>query len=134
MICNKKIYHKPLNERHKDQLYICHKENYVELFEDLIMTGGHSILVDDFKNDKEKEDNKYYFYGELYKTDDKYRLLACVDDRTSVYEKEGFYNIYHFALENEDYYKNNGVYANGLLVETCSKQFLMEESDMNVID
>jgi hypothetical protein len=120
--------------RNKDQLYICNKEKYEELFEDLIITGGHSILVDEFKNQEEKEKNKQLFFGEIFKTDDKYRLLACVDERASVYEKEGCYNIYHFALENKDYYVNNGVYANGLLVETCSKRYLTEISDMTIIE
>jgi hypothetical protein len=133
-IACKQIYHSYRDKRYKDQLYICHKEKYEELFEDLIITGGHSILVDEFKNNEQKEQNKHFFFGEIYKTDDKYRLLACVDERTSVYDKEGFYNIYHFSLENKDYYENNGVYANGLLVETCSKQYLTEISDMNIIE
>ena len=47
-----------------------------------------------------------------------YRLPACVHKRTSVYEKEGNYEIYHLALENENYYNNYGIWANGLLVET----------------
>jgi len=127
------IHHSFSYTRNKDQLYICHKEKYEELFEDLIITGGHSILVDEFKNQEEKEKNRDLFFGEIFKTDDKYRLLACVDERTSVYEKDGVYNIYHFALENKDYYVNNGVYANGLLVETCSKRYLTEISDMTII-
>jgi hypothetical protein len=57
-------------------------------------------------------------------TEGKYRLPACVDDRTSVYEINGTHNIYHFALENDDYYMNDAVYANGLLVETTSKRFM----------
>jgi hypothetical protein len=42
--------------------------------------------------------------------------------------------IYHIALENEDYYMNYGIYANGLLVETCSKRYLSELSDMVMIE
>ena len=41
--------------------------------------------------------------------------------------------IWHFALENEDYYKNYGVYANGLLVETCSKRMMKEYSGMTLL-
>jgi hypothetical protein len=52
---------------------------------------------------------------------------------TKPYEKEGAHNIYHFALENDDPYMNYGVYANGLLVETCSKRFLREYSGMQLI-
>jgi hypothetical protein len=44
------------------------------------------------------------------------------------------YTIYHFALENDNYYMNYGVYANGLLVETCSKRYLTELSNMELIE
>ena len=62
-----------------------------------------------------------------------YRLPACVHKRTSVYEKEGNYEIYHLALENENYYNNYGIWANGLLVETCSKRYLKELSGMDLL-
>ena len=62
--------------------------------------------------------------GRIFVTDGKYRLPACVDNRSSVYEKEGTYKIYHFALENENILINHGIWANGLLVETCSKKYM----------
>ena len=31
--------------------------------------------------------------------------------------------IWHFALENDNYFSNYGIWANGLLVETCSKRY-----------
>jgi len=37
-------------------------------------------------------------------------------------------------LENEDYYMNYGVLANGLLVETTSKRFMKELSGMKLIE
>ena len=61
-------------------------------------------------------------------------LPACVDDRASVYETPGLYTIYHLALENENYLSNYGIYANGLLVETCSKRYLKELSNMTLIE
>jgi hypothetical protein len=81
------------------------------------------------KNEREKI---IEILGQIYITDNKYRLPACVDERTSVYEEAGKYTIYHFALENDDYYTNYGVYANGLLVETCSKRYLKELSNMTL--
>jgi len=59
-------------------------------------------------------------------------LPACVDERASVYLKEGPYAIYHLALENDNYYHNYGIYANGLLVESCSKRYLNELSGMTL--
>ena len=70
----------------------------------------------------------------IYVTDKKYRLPACIDKRSVVYETPGEYTIYHFALENDDKYMNYGVYANGLLVETCSKRYLTEFSNMILIE
>jgi len=86
-------------------------------------------LVDNFKNEKEREEaNKINNTndGDEYITENKYRLPACVDERTTVYEVSGDHTIYHFALENDDYYMNYGVYANGLLVESTSKRFINE--------
>jgi hypothetical protein len=71
--------------------------------------------------------------GGIYLTNDKLRLPACVDERATVYETPGNYTIYHLALENDDYYANYGIYANGLLVETCSKRYLKELSNMTLI-
>jgi hypothetical protein len=49
------------------------------------------------------------------------------------FEEEGVFNIWHIALENDDYYSNYGIYANGLLVETCSKRYLKEISGMTLL-
>ena len=117
-------------ERHKNRLYKCTRRNYPEMTEDeLILTGCHCILVDDFKNDAERE-KTIEVNRKIYITDGKYRLPACVDERAKIYEKTGTFLIYHLALEHEDYYMNYGVYANGLLVETSSRRYLKELSNM----
>jgi len=36
------------------------------------------------------------------------------------------------ALENNDYYMNYGIFANGLLVETTSKRYIKELSNMTL--
>ena len=132
MIASKKIYHKPIKTRIKEQLYKCSNNNFPEVFEDLIITGGHSILVDRFTNENQKE-KVCKLFGKIYVTDSKYRLPACIDERTAIYDYQGDEKIYHFALENDDYYGNYGIYANGLLVETCSKRYLKELSKMDFI-
>jgi YVTN family beta-propeller protein len=133
MIGKKEIYHFASEERIKDQLYKCSKEEYPEVFEDLVLTGCHCILVDEFKSEEEKE-KTIEVNGDIYITDNKYRLPACVDKKTKVYENKGNHTIYHFALENNDYYMNYGVFANGLLVETTSKRFMKELSGMKLIE
>ena len=127
------IYNNATQERIKEQLYKCSQNEFLELFEDLVITGCHCILVDEFK-DEEQRLKTIEVNGDIYVTDDKYRLPACVDERTSVYEKEGLHTIYHFALENDDYYMNYGIYANGLLVETSSKRYMIELSGLEIIE
>lgn len=132
MIGHGEIINPICDERTKDKLYVCSQEEYPEIFEDLVITGSHSILVDEFKNAEERA-NTLEVLGYIYVTDKKYRLPACVDNRAIPYEKVGSFTIYHFALENDDYFMNYGIYANGLLVETCSKRFLQELSNMDLI-
>jgi hypothetical protein len=137
-IGHSKIIQQSSEDRIKDQLYKCSTENFPEVFEDLVLTGCHCILVDKFKDEKEREEAKKINRintnndDDDYITENKYRLPACIDERTTVYEVEGEHTIYHFALENDDYYMNYGVYANGLLVESTSKRF-MDETHMNEI-
>jgi len=119
-------------ERIKDQLYKCTSKGFSEVFEDLIITGCHSILIDHFITYDQKEET-IKVNGDAFVTDGKFRLPACVDRRTEIYEGSGDFTIYHLALENDDYYMNYGIWANGLLVETCSKRYLNELSGMTLI-
>jgi len=110
------------SERKENRLYKCSKENYPELTEDLYITGCHSILVDEI-TDKQKEETINHL-GKIYVTDKKYRLMACVDERSEPWNSEGTYTIWHLALENNDIKMNYGVFANGgLLVETSSLNY-----------
>ena len=132
LIGKKDIDHASTGPRDKNKLYKCTQENYPEVVEDLVITGCHSILVDDFVNDKQREDTMDVL-GKIYVTDSKYRLPACLDERASIYEKDGTFTIYHIALDNENYYYNYGIFANGLLVESCSIRYLKELTNMELI-
>jgi len=129
----KRIKHRATPERVINQLYVCKQNKYPEIFEDLVITGCHCILVDSFKNEGEVEKTMKITL-KVCLTDEKYRLPACVDLRAKVHEPPGIYTIYHFALESDDNYINYGVWANGLLVETCSKYYLKEKSKMTFVD
>lgn len=131
MICNRDFYNPSMEERISSQLYLCSNKNYPGVFEDLIITGAHSILVDKITDTQRCDINNDFC--KIYVTDDKYRLPAYIDDITEIYSKKGPHTIYHIALENDNYYMNYGIYANGLLVETCSKRYLSELSDMKII-
>jgi len=117
----------------EDRLYVCSPGQYPSVIEDLVLTGFHSILVDPHSlSDDEKADITRVL-GKIYKTDDKYRLPVCLDKRASVYMGTDIHTIYHLALDNDNYYSNYGIYANGLLVESCSKRFLKELSNMTLL-
>jgi len=131
MIGYREIYNPICEERIKDKLYVCSNKEYSEIFEDLVITGCHSILVENYTT-QEQLDKSTEVNGGIFETDGKWRLPACVDERAKPYEKEGAHTIYHIALENEDYFMNYGIYANGLIVETCSKRYLKELSNMTI--
>ena len=134
MIGKKDVYHYACNERITNQLYQCSNDNYPELLEPLVLTGSHCILIENSTSLVTEEQVKKIIQvnGAIYLTDDKLRLPACVDERTTVFPNAGTYTIYHIALENDDYYMNYGIYANGLLVETTSKRYLKELSGMDL--
>jgi hypothetical protein len=125
-----KIYNPANSMRSKNRLYRCSKENYPELTEDLVITGCHAVLVNELTNEQRKE--LLDIQGKIYATEDYYRLIACVDKRAVPYEKEGLFNIWHLALENDNYYFNYGIFANGLKVETASKRMMREMSGMDL--
>jgi hypothetical protein len=120
------------NERIKNRLYKCAKSKYPELFEDLYITGCHSILVNNLSETQREKTMESL--GDIFITDRKYRLMAYLDERSESYTEMGKYTIWHFALENDDYFMNYGVYANGLLVESTSKRYMKELSGMKLID
>ena len=118
-------------ERTTNRLYKCSKDLYPGLFEDLYITGCHSILVPALTDDQ--WENTKAMLGNVYITDHHFRLMACVDEKAQPFKRDAMIDIYHIALENEDYYMNYGIYANGLLVESCSKRYLTELSNMRII-
>ena len=127
------IEHPGTSDRCKDQLYVCAPAHYPEVLEEVVLTGAHSLLVDQFTDDQQRQATEKVL-KKIYVTDEKYRLPACVDSRATVYNKPGTYTIYHLALQNENYYFNYGIFANGLLVETCSLRYLKECSGMTLVE
>ena len=127
-----KMYNNVNEIRSNNKLYRCSTSEYPELSEDLIITGCHAILIKNFK-DQEQIEKTQEVLGKIYITDKHYRLPACVDERTKIFEEEGVHTIWHFSLEHSDYFMNYGVYANGLLVETTSNRMMVELSGMTLV-
>jgi hypothetical protein len=128
----KGLIHNPGNsERVEQRLYKCSPKNYPGLTEPIYLTGCHSILVDDITPEQNIKLVKQM--DRIFVTDNKYRLTAFVDERAEPWASEGSYTIWHFALENEDKKKNYGVYASGLLVETCCIDRIKNNSRLELI-
>ena len=124
------IYNDGTQTRRKDKLYTLSQSKYPELIEDLVITGGHSILVDALTDEQKTGTLKYF--DDYNKIDDKYQLLTVVNERATPYAKVGKFKVYHFALDG-DKYASYGVYANGLLVEACSQDYLTNMSGMTLV-
>jgi hypothetical protein len=117
-----------VSQRYTHQLYQLSESKYPELSEPLIITGRHSILVN-----KEYAD-KINSCSDNYMIDDLYKLPVHADNRAVYYEPEGMFPIYHLALDNVDTMQGYGIYANGLLVESCSIDYMINDSGMKFIE
>lgn len=131
MIGHSTIYNPGNNLRSKDRLFKCSKSAYPELTEDLILTGCHSILVGYLT--EEQRALSIELTRDIYVTEDRYRLIACLDDRAQPYEEEGTYKIWHVALENPNIFENYGMFANGLLVESMSIRMMINFSGKELV-
>jgi len=95
------------------------------LTDDLIVTGGHSLLVDAISD---KEQKKYDEMGisEFSKItiDNKHLLLSCCSDQFAPIQDTKKYNYYHLLLENNnDEEERFGIWANGILSETPNVKY-----------
>jgi hypothetical protein len=131
MMGSSRIYNPGNDYRVANRLYKCPKEKYPTLFEDLYITGCHSILVPSMTDDE--WENTKAVNGNIYVTDNHFRLIACADEKAEPFNKEGFMNIYHIALDHHDICMNYGIYANGLLVESCSIEYLIKYSNLKIL-
>ena len=122
-IKNDRIYNAGDKKRYIERLYLLSQENYPDLTEDLIITGGHSILVDHLTPGQ--HESTVLELGDIFVTDNKYRLLAYLDNKAKPYDRQGMFDIYHICLQHEDPQKNYAIYANGLLVESCCKRHII---------
>lgn len=125
------IFNRGDNERVQDRLYKCPVANYAQLSEDLYITGCHSILVPKISDTERRKTEE--ILKNIFITGNKYRLMACIDERAEPWASEGTYTIWHLALENKDVKKNYGIYVNGgLLVETCCIQRMKSKSNLTL--
>jgi hypothetical protein len=109
VIGKKDICNSEDNVRIKDRLYKITKSDHPELNQDLILTGGHHILV-----------NKCF-------------VPACMYKKSQIYHYSGKKTIYHISLRNVSQHKIYGIFANGMIAESCSIHSLLFFSQMDII-
>jgi len=98
------------NSNNRDCLYK-NKEN------NLVITGGHSILVEKLSEEEENEQEHLTSFSR--NIDDLYKLLSCNSNLFEKVEPDNkLYEIYHICLENEDKDGQYGIWSNNMLAET----------------
>jgi hypothetical protein len=104
-----------------------HRMNKTDIMTaDLILTGWHSILVDDL-GDYEEETMKRF--GEVQIIDGKYLLLCAISRDFTMLEDTDDHSVYHFCLDGDgNETARYGVYANGVLCETPSIAMINKKS------
>jgi hypothetical protein len=118
--------HSSLRESSKNklnQLYTYSREKNPDLIEDLHLTGGHSLLVDGLIEEESNDMKQISWHRDEYAVEDKFKLLACFS-RDICVAAEQHVDIYHFTLEPPENAKPThvyGIYANGILAESCSQ-------------
>ena len=108
------------------KFFVMDKNKNDLLTKDLIITGGHSVLLD---NLTEEQYNKMKSSKTKYiKVHDKYKLLAFFNEDFVGKKDKTEETVYLLVLEADDDFKVYGVYVNGgMIIESCGmaicKQF-----------
>lgn len=108
-------------------MYTMKKTESNGLIEDLTLTGGHSILVDDMCDETKSKVTE--LLGSLMTIDDKFLHVCSIHPDFEQVQDHEVKTYYHFVLRNDDDNdKRFAVYANGILAETPSfNQFIKHE-------
>jgi hypothetical protein len=94
------------------------------MLDDLIVTGGHSILVNaPPRSTSEINKQRKYWGNKIYKLDSKYLCMASVSDLFAPIDDTNKYTYYHLMLEDDgDSQRHYGIWANGVLTESISHE------------
>ena len=103
------------------------------MIDDLLVTGRHSMLVDDWSNHYCENRRSEVSKGKI---DDKYVLGAAYSNLFKEEKQKKIYNIYHLEIDGEN--QRYGIYANGVLAESLQKgsedKLIKNKSSMKLPD
>jgi surface protein len=101
--------------------HTCMYQGQKEGHEPLIITGGHSLLVDYLSLEEQEAQSVFWGRGEEV-IDDKLLMIAPVSPEFKQITDNKVYTYYHFTVQNDgDNDRRYGVWANGFLTETPSE-------------
>jgi uncharacterized repeat protein (TIGR03803 family) len=104
-----------------DLWHTCMYRGQLKGFDPLLVTGGHAFLVD-YLTESQQRAQAGFWGSEEVVIDDKILMVAPVSDKFTKITDRSVYVYYHFVVENDgDDDRRYGVYANGFLTETPSK-------------
>lgn len=92
--------------------------------DDLIVTGGHGILVDSLPDNVVEPLEGYYSNEIECKIDNQYLLVAAFCDRFEKIESTDLFDYYHFSLKGVSD-RRYAIWANGVLSESTFNRLLV---------
>lgn len=117
-------------------MYAMRKAKHPSLVEDLLLTGGHGVLVDSLGKHKRRNDR--LFQGQTPMLDGKWIMLVAASPDFEQIRETQVFTYYHFTVSareegdadredgEDDMHVRYGVWANGVLCETPSKAQYLE--------
>jgi hypothetical protein len=130
------FFNKLTEERMNAHLYKLNKNDFPELFEDLFITGGHPLLIDEKNLDEETKKKLLDMidYGTPIITEGKYRVFALIHPKSELWNNEGDHEIFDIVLESDNPKKNYGIWVNGMLTESMDEDYFLNRSGMTEIN
>jgi hypothetical protein len=107
----------------RNQIYKYTQKSNPDLIEDLYLTGGHSLLLDALSEPESNDMKQADWLSSDFMVEDKYKLMCCFNKKLDVSENQNV-ALYRFALEPPENATSThvyGIWANGILSESCSK-------------
>lgn len=112
-------------DKWENSMYIMKKSG--PMTDDLIVTGGHSILIDHPPMDKEEIELQRKYCGDvIFSIDNMYMIMASVSKQFTQIKNTNLYTYYHLVLEDDgEDNRHYGIWANGVLTESQSRKGFM---------
>ena len=93
------FFNQTTEERINAHLYKLNKKDFPELIEDLYITGGHPLLMDDVDEETKKKLFDMAEMGAPIITEGKYRIFSLINPKAELWNDAGIKEIYDIVLK-----------------------------------